>query len=86
MTTTIRLRIRKDIDTPTEKKILKLKGSLIAQSFTDIIHYDDEGEHHYINFFTIEASKKDEVTAYIRQSIAETKLEEAIDLVVPANK
>ena len=86
MNTIIRLRIKKDIDTATEKKILKLKGSLIAQSFTDIIHYDDDGEHYYINFFTIETSKKDKVTAHINQSITENKLEEAIDLVVSTNK
>lgn len=81
MNTTIRLRIKKDIDTATEKKILKLKGSLIAQSFTDIIHYDDDGEHHYINFFTVATSRKNEVTAYIHQNIAEAVLGDAILII-----
>jgi hypothetical protein len=78
--------IKKDIDTATEKKILKLKGSLIAQSFTDIIHFDDDGEYNYINFFTVTVSRKDDVIAHIRQGIADLGLEEAIAIAVPVNK
>lgn len=80
MTTTIRLRIKKEMDATTEKKVLKLKGNLIAQSFTDIIHYDDDGEDYYINYFTVAASRKDEAMAYLGQNIKGTDLEEIISL------
>lgn len=80
MTTTIRLRIKKEMDATTEKKVLKLKGNLIAQSFTDIIHYDDDGEDYYINYFIVVASRKDEAMAYLGQNIKETDLEEIISL------
>lgn len=86
MNTTIRLRINKDIDAVTEKKILKLKGNLIAQSITDIIHIEDDGEHHYINFFTVETSRKDEVIASIRKSIAAISLNETIAILEPSKK
>lgn len=81
MTTTIRLRIKKDIDAATEKKILKLKGNLIAQSFTDIIHFDDEGEDYYINYFTVAPAIKDEVMEHIHQNIEKAGLMTIMELL-----
>ncbi len=81
MNTTIRLRIKKDIDTATEKKILKLKGSLIAQSFTDIIHYDDDGLDFYINYFSVNPNSKKEVIDYIEVYITDAGVMDIIALV-----
>jgi len=77
---TIRLNIKKDIDPVTEKKILRLKGSLIAGGFTDIIHFDD-GDDHYINYFSVAAIKKAEAVAHIRKNIEEMALEEFVHLL-----
>jgi hypothetical protein len=74
MDTIIRLRVKKDIDTATARKIQKLQGSLIAQSFTDIIHFDDDGEEFYIHYFTTATLKKSEVVAYTSSFIAEEAL------------
>lgn len=76
MISTIRLRIKKDVDSATEKKILKLKGSLIAQAFTDIIHFDDDGEEFYINYFKIETEKKNRVIFFINSYLNENNMEE----------
>lgn len=67
---TIRLRVPKDIDTVTHKKILKLKGSLIAEGFTEIIHISDEGEEYHINSFIVESREKalDFITAFMDQA------------------
>lgn len=78
MTTTIRFRVRKDIDAGTERKILKLKGSLIAQSFTDIIHFEDDGEDFYIHYFTTASDKQQEAIAYISLAIAEEVLTDTV--------
>lgn len=86
MTATIRFRVKKEVDTPTARKILSLKGSLIAQSYTDIIHFDDDGEEFYIHYFTTELSKREEVLSYIRQEIEGTALGEYIALVTPASQ
>jgi len=81
MNNTIRLRIKKDIDALTEKKILKLKGSIIAQSFTDIIHFDDDGEDFYVNYFLVAPGKRDEIIAYIRSYIESAMLPTLIEIV-----
>ena len=81
MNTTIRLTIKKEVDTITARKILKLKGQLIAQSFTDLIHYDDVDEDNYVHYFTTEASKKQTVTEYITSYIQEANLIEAVRLL-----
>lgn len=76
MTTTIRFRIPKDIDTATERKIRKLNGSLISQSFTDIIHFDDDGADFYIHYFTTPTGKKHDAIAFISSFITEEALTE----------
>ncbi|AWH86318.1 hypothetical protein HYN59_14915 [Flavobacterium album] len=75
MNTTVRLKIKKEVDTPTARKILKLKGSLIAGSFTDIIHFDDADESNYIHYFTVSFSQKEAAIAIIDTIIANEGLE-----------
>lgn len=81
MTTTIRLRIPKDIDAATERKIRKLKGSLIAQSFTDIIHFDDDGEDFYIHYFTTPSIKKNDAITFISSFLSEEALTEVATII-----
>lgn len=81
MNTTIHLTIKKEVDTTTARKILQLKGKLIAQSFTDLIHYDDADADNYMHYFITEASKKKAVTEYITSYIQEANLIEAISLL-----
>lgn len=81
MSTIIRLKIRKEVDIPTARKILKLKGQLIAQSFTDLIHYDEEDEDNYVHYFTTEAAKKQQATSYIISYIEEAELSDAVILL-----
>ena len=81
MTTTIRFRVQKDIDAFTARKILKLKGSLIAQSFTDIIHFEDDGEAFYIHYFTIASEKQHEATAFISAAITEEVLTDIVSII-----
>ncbi len=65
MDTIIRLKIKKDIDSATQNKILKLKGILIANSFTEIIHITDDGEEFHINSFITVVNKRTEVIEFI---------------------
>lgn len=78
MSNIIRLKIKKEVDSPTARKILKLKGQLIAQSFTDLIHYDEEDEDNYIHYFTAEASRKKEILEYITSYIHEMDIAEVV--------
>lgn len=81
MHTTLRFKIRKDIDTPTARKILKLKGSLIAHSYTDIIHFDDEGEDFYVHYFQLEKSDSKPAADFIRTFSKENGLGDVVILL-----
>jgi hypothetical protein len=81
MTTTIRLRIKKDIDAATERKIRKLKGSLIAQSFTDIIHFEDDGEDFYIHYFITASEKKQDAITHTSLFISEEALTDVVEFL-----
>ena len=81
METIIRLKINKELDPITDKKILKLKGNLITLGFTDIIHINDEGLEHHINFFTIDTQKSNMVKDYLMTYIEEAFLSEKIEIM-----
>lgn len=81
MNTTIRLKIKKEVDTPTARKILKLKGSLIVRSFTDLIHYDDADEDNYVHYFTTVGAKRQEATNYILSYIDEQGLMDTVNII-----
>lgn len=81
MPVTIRLKIPRDIDTATEKKVLKLRGSLIARGFTDIIYFEEEGPEHYIHYFTTETALANEARDYIADCVATESLSYTIELL-----
>ncbi|MFL9845607.1 hypothetical protein [Flavobacterium rhizosphaerae] len=81
MTITIRLRVPKDIDAATERKIRRLTGSLIAQSFTDIIHFDDDGEDFYIHYFTTLSIKKEDTITFISSFLSQEALSGMVTLL-----
>lgn len=80
MPVTIRLRVPKDIDIITEKKVLKLRGGLIARGFTDIIYFE-EAPDHYIHYFTTETALVNEVRGYIADCIVTESLSDTIELL-----
>lgn len=79
--TTISIKFKKDLDTVTEKKILRLKGSIISEGFTDIIHIDDDGDDFYVNHFATESSGCENVVNYIEGYIRKETLEGIITIV-----
>lgn len=81
MYTTIYFRIRKEVDTPTARKILKLKGSLIAESYTDIIHFEDEGEDFYMHYFQSINTKSTQAFDFIKTFSEENNLKDIIILL-----
>lgn len=81
MNTTIRLRIRKELDPTTEKKIIRLKGGLIARSFTDIIYFDEDQEDFYMHHFNVETARKKEAADYIAGCIMDGNLSDIVMLV-----
>lgn len=74
----IRLKVRKDLDAKMQHNILKLKGSLIAKGYTEIILILDQDEDFHINTFEAELEKYNEVRQYIASFIEQESLAETI--------
>ena len=81
MPVTLRLRVPKEIDIITEKKVLKLRGGLIARGFTDIIYFEEDGPEHYIQHFTTETALVHEARDYIAECIVTESLSDTIELL-----
>jgi len=82
----IRLRVKKDLDSKQHKNILALKGSLIAQRYTDIIHISDEDEDYHINSFSVVPEQEITILHYINIYLREKSLEQAVTLIQAAGK
>lgn len=79
MNSTIRFKITKDVDIPAGRKIIKFKGSLIAQSFTDIIHFDDNDDEYYLHYF--QTSNRMEALNFIKMFLEENNMADLIVLL-----
>lgn len=76
----MRLKVRKDLDGRQQSNIIKLKGSLIAKGYTQIIHILDQDQEFHINSFDIEPGSDSEVRQFITAFIAREELEDSISI------
>lgn len=81
MDKTIKLRVKKEIDNRNELKVLKLKGSLISNGFTQIIHITDENDDFYLNSFSTSPDNKKEAEDFILHYISNNNLADTIALI-----
>ena len=85
MDKTIKLRVKKEIDNRNELKVLKLKGSLISNGFTEIIHIADENEDFYLNSFSTSPDNKKVAEDFILHYISNNNLADTIALIATTN-
>lgn len=81
MDKTIKLRVKRGIDSGNEFKILKLKGTLITEGFTEIIHIADENEDFYLNTFSISPDDKKKTEDFVLEYISSHNLTDTITLI-----
>ena len=81
MDKTIKLRVRRGVDSGKELKILKLKGTLITEGFTEIIHIADENEDFYLNSFSISPDNKKDAEDFVMDYIAAHNLMDTVTLI-----
>lgn len=74
----IKLKVRKELNSHQQLNIIKLKGSLIARGYTEIIHILDQDEDFYINYFDTPAESKKEVLEFINSFIVKENLTDSI--------
>lgn len=76
----MKLKVRKELDGRQQSNIIKLKGSLISNGYTEIIHILDQDEEFHINSFEIEKGTDSEVREFITAFIAREQLEDSISI------
>lgn len=81
MQKTIQLRVKKEIDSRHEFQIMKFKGALITQRFTEIIHITDENENFYLNSFSIAPDNTQRVEDFVSDYISDHNLSDTITLI-----
>lgn len=81
MNSTIKLRVKKGIDNKSEFEVIKLKGSIIAVGFTEIIHFTDENEEFYLNSFSTTVAKKKSAEDFVSGYISNHDLNDLVTLV-----
>lgn len=77
----MRLKVRKELDGIQQSSIIKLKGSLIAKGYTEIIQILDQDDDFHINTFEIGNGSDSEVREFITAFIAREKLEDSISIL-----
>ncbi|QSB25440.1 hypothetical protein [Flavobacterium sp. CLA17] len=70
----IKLQVRKELNSQQQFDIIKLKGSLISNGYTEIIHIDDQDEEFHINYFETAPENTSEVQDFIKAFIHKAEL------------
>lgn len=76
----IRLRIRKELTSSQQFDIIKLKGSIISNGFTEIIYIDDHDEVYHMNYFEISNENRDQVHNFISAFISDADLKDTVSI------
>ena len=76
----MKLKVRKELDGRQQSNIIKLKGSLIAKGYTEIIHILDQDDEFHINSFATPLETTNEVQEYITAFINKENLTDTITL------
>lgn len=80
MDTEIKLRISKELSSREQRQIIKLKGSIIATGYTEIIHIQDYDQQCHLNTFETQAAKSSEVKEFINAFMEQHSLGAVIEM------
>ena len=81
MNKTIKLRVKREIGNGNELMVLKLKGKLISNGYTEIIHIADENEDFYLNSFSTSSDSQKQVKDFVLGYISDHNLVGLITLI-----
>lgn len=76
----VRFRVRKDLEPQQQLRVIKLKGSLIAKGYTEIIHIMDQDAEFHLNTFETPPDKRNEAQQYIAAFISTENLSQTISV------
>lgn len=76
----IKLQIRKELNSQQQLSVLKLKGSLISKSYTEIIHIDDYNDDFHLNSFETAIEDRNKVYDFINTFITKAELFDTVTI------
>lgn len=76
----IKLQIRKELNGYQQLNVIRLKGSLISNGFTEIIHINDFDDEFHINTFETLPSETDAVLDFINSFIQQKDLNNTVTI------
>lgn len=80
MKSAIKLQARKELNSLQHLDIIKLKGGLISNGYTEIIHITDKDDEFHMNCFETGIENKDEVHEFIKTFINKTDLRDIVNI------
>ncbi|MEL1255235.1 hypothetical protein AAEO57_15710 [Flavobacterium sp. DGU38] len=76
----IKLQIRKELNGQQQLNVIKLKGSLISNGYTEIIHINDYDDEFHMNSFETSVENRTEVQNFINAFISKAQLTDTVTI------
>ncbi|WP_163410280.1 hypothetical protein [Flavobacterium ajazii] len=76
----IKLQIRKELNGQQQLNVIKLKGSLISNGYTEIIHINDYDDEFHMNSFETSVENRVEVQNFINTFISNAQLMDTVTI------
>lgn len=76
----IKLQIRKELNGQQQLNVIRLKGSLISNGYTEIIHINDYDDEFHMNSFETSVENRTEVQNFINAFISKAQLTDTVTI------
>lgn len=76
----IKMQIRKELNGQQQLNVIKLKGSLISNGYTEIIHINDYDDEFHVNSFETSVENRAEVQNFINAFISNAQLTDTVTI------
>lgn len=77
----IKIKYKRNLDNVNDRKILRLKGAIIREKFTDVIYIEDQDEENYVSSFIVDSSVKVNVIAFITDYLNRESINEIVEIL-----
>lgn len=76
----IKMQIRKDLNGQQQLNVIRLKGSLISNGYTEIIHINDYDDEFHMNSFETSVENRGKVQDFINAFISKAQLTDTVTI------
>lgn len=76
----IKMQIRKELNGQQQLNVIRLKGSLISNGYTEIIHINDYDDEFHMNSFETSVENRGKVQDFINAFISKAQLTDTVTI------